>query len=412
MISFSIAVYISEFFLENMQDRNDPVVANAILDQSRHEKAVQLGVDFDSRSKFEVVQQLTQEGFDAYPNYFPFLARDLGGLPSDEGRIYPLSGLSKTLTVYCNEGGFWSTFVSDEHGFNNPENLYQKDLIDAVLVGDSYVEGACVEQDQTIAAHLRSQGVSALSFGKGSNGPLTQLATLKEYGVQLHPKVVFWFYATNDLSDLRKEQNVEFLRNYLSEPTYSQKLYFRQTDIDRAVKRFVGSEMEKQAVSNIVKQKVAQKRSVEQRERVATFHSSSLIRMLKLYNLRLLLGLTPNSASSQSEVSKLTKGVQLFSEVLFAAKEYTSNWGGTLVFVYLAPYERYSTLSSHSEKEEILSVVERLAIPLVDSHEVSFSRQADPKAMFPLGLNGHYNGTGYKVLAEALARHYQQLDSE
>ena len=408
------SIYLTEIVLECLRipTRSDPIAANARLDQSRLEKARELGISFDLRSKLETVNQLIAEGQDAYPNYFPFLARNLGGLPVGEGRIYPLSGLSRTRTVYCNEGGFWATFFSDEHGFNNPTNLYQPGSVDAVLVGDSYVEGACVGADDTMSAHLRRQGSSVISLGKGSNGPLTQLATIKEYAGQLRPKVVFWFFATNDLSDLKEEREVAFLNNYLLESGYSQKLYFRQDGIDQAIKNFVGTEMENRVLDELLKKKSVRKNLERKKFQRYAFHSSSVVRVAKLYNLRLTLDLTPSSISIQSDILERDEVGRLFREILQEAKDYVTKWNGTLVFVYLAPYERYKIGAPHSEKEKVIDIVNELSIPVVDSHREAFSGHLDPKSFFPLGLNGHYNSDGYRVLADVLQRRLQRMGSD
>jgi lysophospholipase L1-like esterase len=258
-----------------------------------------------------------------------------------------------------------------------------------------------------MSAHLRGQGISAISLGKGSNGPLTQLATIKEYAGQLRPKVVFWFYATNDLSDLKEEREVDFLQNYLIETGYSQKLYFRQNEI----KSFVGTEMENRVTEELLKKKKVRKKLEREKIQRYAFHSSSLVRVVKLYNLRLLLDLTPSSIGIQSDAPERDETSRLFREILREAKDYVSKWNGTLVFVYLAPYERYKTGAPHSEKEKVIDIVNELSIPIVDSHREAFSRHLDPKGLFPLGLNGHYNSDGYRVLAELLERRLQQLGS-
>ena len=42
--------------------------------------------------------------------------------------------------------------MMDEHGFNNPKNLYKK--IDILLIGDSYAEGYSVEPENNIGSLL------------------------------------------------------------------------------------------------------------------------------------------------------------------------------------------------------------------------------------------------------------------
>ena len=40
--------------------------------------------------------------------------------------IFPLSGISKILTVDCNENGPYSVYFSDRYGFNNDDRIYNK----------------------------------------------------------------------------------------------------------------------------------------------------------------------------------------------------------------------------------------------------------------------------------------------
>ena len=154
-----------------------------------------MGVQYDTRTKIEVLEDFRQEeGIDAKPFVVPKeLLNDLktrDGFNTEYGKIFPLGGISNTTTVFCNENGFWPIYESDEHGFNNPKGLYTKNQVDIVLIGDSFSHGACVHSHQIISAVLREFGYEAVNVGMGGNGPLIELATLKEYAEPLKPKVV------------------------------------------------------------------------------------------------------------------------------------------------------------------------------------------------------------------------------
>ena len=62
-------------------------------------------------------------------------------------------------------------------------NMIRLEKIEYLLVGDSFTQGACVNETDTISGNLRkminSGGV--LNLGYGGNGPLTEYATLREY---------------------------------------------------------------------------------------------------------------------------------------------------------------------------------------------------------------------------------------
>ena len=70
------------------------------------------------------------------------------------------------------------------------------------------------------------------------NGPLFELAQIKEYLPALKPKIVLWFYYEgNDLSNLKIEKQSALLRRYL-EGGFTQNLLDRQADIDRVLTEY------------------------------------------------------------------------------------------------------------------------------------------------------------------------------
>ena len=99
---------------------------------------------------------------------------------NNEDEIYPLSGISNKLTIYCNESGYVKTYKSDRYGFNNPDKEWDKLHFDFVLIGDSYTQGECVNEKDNIAGQLRNK-TGVLNLGYSGNGPLLEYATLREY---------------------------------------------------------------------------------------------------------------------------------------------------------------------------------------------------------------------------------------
>ena len=187
---------------------------------------------YDKRTIFEVVKDLKKNNKKvqiAYPTigYVPPT-----GIKFEDKNIYPLAGISSSLTVVCNETGKWSTYFSDIYGFNNKSDLW-KEKIDVILVGDSYVHGDCVEPHDNIAGQLKiksKKNILNLSFR--GNSPYLQYATLKEYGFEKIPKDIFWFFSEeNDFEDIIRDQNNKIFNNYLNK-NYSQNLKDFQDQID------------------------------------------------------------------------------------------------------------------------------------------------------------------------------------
>ena len=94
----------------------------------------------------------------------------------------------------------------DSRGFRNSEEFTSADV---VVIGDSFVEGTYVPQDELISGVLASRlGSPVANLGVIAYGPQQELAVLRRYALPLHPKTVVWvFFEGNDLKDaLRYEQ--------------------------------------------------------------------------------------------------------------------------------------------------------------------------------------------------------------
>jgi len=116
------------------------------------------------RSSFDIYKEYKNSGKDVVVSIYPFT---FVSTINDEDEIYPLSGISNKLTIFCNESGYWSTYQSDRYGFNNPNEQWDKLHFDFVLVGDSFTLGACVREKDTIAGQLRNKA-EVLNLGYGA----------------------------------------------------------------------------------------------------------------------------------------------------------------------------------------------------------------------------------------------------
>ena len=204
--------------------------------------------------------------------------------------FYPLAGISNSHTVFCNESGQYSEFISDRYDFNNPDQVGDVGA-DLVLVGDSFTHGACVNTGKDIAGHIRSYtNKNVVNLGYSGNGPLLELASLKEYASTIKPKHVFWlYYEGNDLvgqydSDLQLEMRSETIFNYLK-GDLSQDLINKQEEIDIELKKMVGNKI--------------------------NLKSSDFTRLLRLVNLRKALNL------DFSEYKDTIKKVNLANKKIF-----------------------------------------------------------------------------------------------
>ena len=346
------------------------------------------GVKFDTRLKFDVVRDLRASGEDAVPSLTPGLWTQSNGFLVGGRHIFPLSGISAKTTVFCNESGTYSVYMSDEHGFNNPRGLYQFGGSDAVVIGDSFAQGFCVRPGEDIAGQLRNRSIRALNLAMAGSGPLIELAILTEYASVLRPKTVLWVYFEgNDQTNLLKEQTVPFLRRYLDD-NFSQGLFDRQMEMDEDV------------LTPFLTEAETRERDKDQPQN-ATMRDTVVARILRLYHLRTRLALNTPPPAPPSPVPSL-----LFRTILAKAKDRVSAWGGQFFFVYLTDFTRYSTNPANHDqlyhRGEVLAIVKDLNIPLIDFHEV-LGKQPDPLTVFPFRLHSHYNAEGYRLLADSIA---------
>ena len=365
MSSYMVLFFVN-FYLETKIPNTKTNVA---------ELAEEAGVDFDNRTKIEVIHDLRKKNIETYPSTHAGLLQT--DVPSEiilQNNLYPLGGISNVTTVMCNESGSYSIYLSDKFGFNNDNNFYQKNN-KIMIVGDSMVHGQCVHPGEDVAGYLRSKGFNAFSFGIASNGPLIELATIREYAGYLKPKIILWFYHPNDFYDLHREINTPILKNYLKEDFY-QNLIGKQKIIDNFLKK-------------ITEEQLIERKEKEDKKQInISFNFLMNIRnYLTLHNLRFFL----NISSATSDYDK-------FEQVMFLAKKEVNKINATLYFVYLPDMRELKISKKNTALDNILNKV--------DIESLNFTKilkeTDDPLSFFPWRKMIHFNKNGYVLLGDAI----------
>ena len=371
--TFGILIYSFETFSEFFP---------RLLEKKPENIAKKIGIPYDHRNHFEVIQDMNNSGIKAHLNLNPSMRPGGYGYFAEKTHIsyYPLGGISNTTTILYNESGYYPVIETDEHGFNNPKGLYKEKEVDIMLTGDSFAEGYSVYEN--IAALLREYGFRTISVGKGANGPLLELASIKEYAEPLKPKVVLWLYFVDDIGNLRFSLiNSSFLSKYLFDNNFSQNLINREHKMDILMKDYARELLARGLAldTNEIKEK---KRNM----------NGTFFKILKLYNLRSKLYLLPEY-----------QGVPpVFKDVLDKANKLVSTWDGQFYFVYLPSYHRYVSGIKHPLRDEVLSIANQLNIPIIDMHNEVFASQSDPLSFFPLRINGHYTAEAYRLISKVI----------
>jgi hypothetical protein len=373
--------------------------------------ARQQHVEFDTRNRLSVIMDLRQRGLDAWPQVgaravykeWPIGSSD-SAIAIEGVSIMPLGGIADKVIVFCNENGAYTIYTSDEHGFHNPRGLWSSEIAVAA-VGDSFVLGACVPSDKNFVALLRERYPKTLNVGRAGNGPLSELASIKEFLSVVTPKLVFWFYfEENDLQeDLRREKKNPILREYLKKD-FSQGLIGKQAAIDQALMAHVETVRESQTFFGHVQNVLRQPPNVD-------MVFEHVERIVKLTSLRETLTSLVRQGSEHPSESVLRERfptpeeeVRLLQDVLEEAQRSVHSWGGIIVFVYLPQWERYLDVKyANKDRERVLDVARSLKLPIIDMHAV-FLSHPDPLSLFPLRWLGHYTEEGHRMVANELIR--------
>ena len=156
---------------------------------------------------------------------------------SGEQEFLPLGGVAGRPSVVCNESGTYLIVRPDRYGFNNPPAVWDLTPMRIAGVGDSFTFGLCVETPDSFMGLIRNVYPATVNLGITSNGPLLELATLKEYLPAVKPQLVLWFFE-NDIEDIQFERADAVLMRYVRDDGFTQHLRERQPDIDRLLTAF------------------------------------------------------------------------------------------------------------------------------------------------------------------------------
>ena len=128
---------------------------------------------------------------------------------------YPLvAGIPVTDTYYCNEGYGLIKYHSDRFGFRNEDSIWDETSLN-IMIGDSYVHGACVEDKSTLPYQLSEMiEESVINMGMSGNSPSHYLTYATLFIPKLEPRFVYLVFYAND-NGLMNKSAIE--RKYILE---------------------------------------------------------------------------------------------------------------------------------------------------------------------------------------------------
>ena len=369
-LSIVIALYICEGYLF-LKKKSEPIkISKEILKKKLlYEK--NKSKKFDIRSRLEIYNDLKKKG-SVKLTVFPF------SYTTYNFNIFPLSGIANIKTINCNENGYYSIHKSDRYGFNNPDSEWDSQKIEYLLVGDSFVHGACVNRPNDISSNIRRLSKkSVLNLGYGGSAPLIYYATLREYLNDNVKKVIFVFYEGNDLIDLTDEINNKILTQYLDNFSFSQNLKSKQKEIDRLGNLLINQNQD----------------TIDSRK------NFNFIKFIKIYNLRHLY----IKEFKKIKKTDTAKNLKYFEEILKQTKDLVNEKNAKLYFVYLPEYNRFKEENYKNPiYMPVKKIVYKLDIPFIDIYNKLNKEKLSSINLYPFSLEGHFNSRGYSKISEII----------
>lgn len=303
----------------------------------------------------------------------------------DGSPLLPVGGLAGAPIRWYEHGVASGILTLDEQGFHNPPGSWRERPVAAMAVGDSYTFGLEVAPGKGFVDLLRPFLGPTVNLGCNGNGPLLNLASLREYGPVLKPRTVLWFhYEGNDLNvNLPEELANPLLRAYLDGGT--QHLHARAEAKDAAWLSVLPPPR-------------------PPGEGDAPRHEPAAPRL----SVKTLLGLGALRTAAGLALDFDPAVLPSFEHILRLARADSAAWGGRLVLVYLPAEVRHlnavARWDADGYKAKVLEIARRLSIPTIDVTQ-AFDRRPDARRLY----HGHYTAEGYALVAATVREGLEKL---
>ena len=158
--------------------------------------------------------------------------------------VLPLSGYKNSTILLCvDENNKPIFYLSDKNGFNNKMNNTFNDFL---LIGDSYVQGMCVNNKHNLNAQFKKHNYITTNLGMAGNGPLLEYATFKEYQNEYeYQDIILFITPDNDFYDLSNEKKNKILMKYINEENFTQKIKENESSKIEVINSYFGKKTER-----------------------------------------------------------------------------------------------------------------------------------------------------------------------
>lgn len=326
----------------------------------------------DARARNEDIpwrEKLISEGY--LPILYPSLMDTLD-------MQFPLiAGLPLTKTYFCNEGYGLVKYQSDRFGFRNNDKIWD-DNPKILMIGDSFVHGACVSGGETLPQKLSNEiKLNVVNLGISGNGPSHYFTYAYLFIPKLKPQTVYLNFYPND-NGIKLKSSIEHKYVDLNTEIFANNsLSFFDTSLffDEGIRTLELLRDEQRYDSEIQKISVAGRA-------IKAFKKHSTLSTIKS-----LIGFTEDFKQTEQAITKTLALCDKFHCKL------------VVTFVPNSEYFRPDPRAD-SYADKLNQLTSKLGIPFVDGREL-LNRKKDSDDFAIKGP--HLSPIGYGKMAKAIA---------
>lgn len=343
----------------------------------------------------KLIEAAKKNGYENY--YYPSLYDQRGGIFYDISKKYnyaPVGGKPNTKVFYCNEGYGLIKFKTDRYGLRNNDKKWDK-KVDVIFIGDSFVAGACVKDQDTIYSNYEElTGLNSLNIASGGLEPFHYAALSNIFIPRFKPKKVFLIFYQND----NKQEMTQLYNLYV----LKKKNYFKEAQDENKMNLFYNEVLDttnnKKSVKNKLKDKIKSYglltyalRSIKYRSTLPTIRKIFKYEDIKKYG-------TTNMGSIRASGVAAKKSISI-------ALNHCKIVNCKLTVAYIPNSNFWKPLEQH-KRDNFINILNNFTkSKSVDFIDTSKFLDVNKGSIDYASKGGHLSPVGYEKIAKSLIDH-------
>ena len=392
LIIYSVEILLHVFFEESKISQID--IKNEKIKIARDKN-----LKIDIRNKKDVFLELleTNKKLSTSFNFAPtFRFSKVFQSALADNKLIPFRGPLNRDTLLCAEDLNYRIAKNDKYGFKNYNSVYEK-KINTVILGDSFAEGKCLDNENDTSSFLIKKGYNTVNLGVSGSSTLLSLGILREFGNYLKPKnVIYFYYEGNDLEGLNWEKQIPILKKYYNDENFNNNYLLRYKEI----KRFL----------DLVNEETLKSMKEPEKKYQTKKNSKKIIEKLQdIIELKISKKIIRENILKKEKKIILDEDtlINTVKKMFIESQKIKSNF----IFVYIPDKYTFFDIKkpfilkqSIKKRDKIIDEIKKSGIRVIDFKKI-LNKHPNPKSLYPLEYPGHYNSKGYEEIANNIYKH-------